>query len=258
MPIKITILGSGTAVPSLERSSCSVLMETGSACILFDIGAGTMRRLLEAGRTISDITHIFISHFHTDHTGELASFLFSTKYPENLRRRTPFMLAGARGLRSFYEALMSAYGHWIELPPELMSIVELSNAEKDFADFGQFHIESLPMRHIESSIGYRLTAADGCCAVYTGDTDYTENVIELGRQADLMICESAMPDEQKIDMHLTPSLAGELADKAGVKELVLTHFYPETQSADIEAECRKTYSGPLALARDLMTFHLEK
>jgi ribonuclease BN (tRNA processing enzyme) len=257
MPIKVTILGSGTAVPSLERSSCSVLMETGSACVLFDIGAGTIRRLLEAGRKISDITHIFITHFHTDHTGELASFLFSTKYPETLRRRTPFMLAGARGLRSFYEALMGAYGHWIELPPELLSVMELSDTEKDFADLGQFNIETLPMRHISSSIGYRLTAPDGCCAVYTGDTDYTENAIELGRAADLMICESAMPDNQKIEMHLTPSLAGELAAKAGVKKLVLTHFYPEAQSTDIDAECRKTYLGPLVLARDLMSFFIK-
>ncbi len=256
MPIKITILGSGTAVPSLERSSCSVLMETGSACILFDIGAGTMRRLLEAGRTISDITHIFISHFHTDHTGELASFLFSTKYPETLRRRTPFMLAGSRGLRSFYDGLLKAYGHWIELPPEILEVMELSNTGPDFVDLGQFNIETLPMEHIESSIGYRLTAPDGSCAVYTGDTDYSENVIRLGRDADLMICESAMPDRQKIEKHLTPSLAGELATRAGVKILVLTHFYPETESADIEAECRKTYSGPLALARDLMTFSI--
>ena len=55
-----------------------------------------MRRLLEAGRTISDITHIFISHFHTDHTGELASFLFSTKYPETLRRQLDRYLAEGR------------------------------------------------------------------------------------------------------------------------------------------------------------------
>lgn len=258
MPVKITILGSGTGVPSLERSSCSVLMETSGARILFDIGAGTMRRLLEAGRTISEITHIFISHFHTDHTGELASFLFATKNPESLRRRTPFTLAGARGLRSFYEALVGAYGHWIELPDEIIELKELSNTGQDSRNFGQFKIETLPMRHIDSSIGYRLTAPDGCVVVYTGDTDYTDNVIELGRGADMMICESAMPDELKIEKHLTPFLAGELAARAGVKELVLTHFYPETQNADIEAECRKTYSGPLALARDLMTFQVEK
>jgi ribonuclease BN (tRNA processing enzyme) len=233
-------------------------METGGACILFDIGAGTMRRLLEAGRTISDITHIFISHLHTDHTGELASFLFSTKYPENLRRRTSFILAGARGLHAFFEALKAAYGHWIEMPPGIMSIMELSDTEKDCAGLDGVRIESVPMQHIGSSIGYRLTSSDGCSAVYTGDTDYTENIIDLGRDADMMICEAAMPDGQKIEMHLTPSLAGELAARAGVRKLVLTHFYPEAEGADIEAQCRRTYAGPLVLARDLMTFNIEK
>ncbi len=258
MPIKLTILGSGTAVPSLERSSCSILMECGGAVMLFDIGAGTMRRLLESGHSIAEVTHIFISHFHTDHTGELASFLFATKYPENLRRRTPFVLAGARGLCDFHERLIGAYGHWIELEPEIFSIIELSCEGRDHGDFGGISVDTLPMDHIESSIGYRVTAPDGACAVYTGDTDYSENVVELARNADLMVCEAAMPDSAKLDKHLTPSLAGELAARAGVKKLVLTHFYPEAERADIEAECRKSYRGPLVLARDLLVIEAAK
>lgn len=258
MPIKLTILGSGTAVPSLERSSCSILMECGGAVMLFDIGAGTMRRLLESGHSISELTHVFISHFHTDHTGELASFLFSTKYPETLRRRTPFVLAGAEGLRDFHQRLIGAFGHWIELAPEILSIIELSRTGRDHADFKGFSIDTLPMDHIESSIGYRVTAPDGACAVYTGDTDYSENVIDLARNADLMVCEAAMPDSGKVEKHLTPSLAGELAARAGVKRLVLTHFYPEAERADIESECRKSYKGPLVLAQDLMVIEAAK
>jgi ribonuclease BN (tRNA processing enzyme) len=56
----------------------------------------------------------------------------------------------------------------------------------------------------------------------------------------------------KVEGHLTPSLAGRIAAEAGAKKLLLTHFYPECESADIEAQCRKTYDGPLILARDLM------
>ena len=82
-----TILGSGTCVPSLKRSACSVFIETGGKKILFDIGPGTMRRLLEAQTQIWDISHIFISHFHLDHTGELASFLFSNKYADGSKRK---------------------------------------------------------------------------------------------------------------------------------------------------------------------------
>ena len=56
--------------------------------------------------------------------------------------------------------------------------------------------------------------------------------------------------------HLTPSLAGEIASAARVKKLVLTHFYPECDRADISDQCRKTYSGPLILAEDLMRINV--
>jgi len=62
--VSVTILGSGTCVPSLTRSAYSVLMQTGNNKLLFDAGPGTMGRLLEAGVTIYDITHIFFSHLH--------------------------------------------------------------------------------------------------------------------------------------------------------------------------------------------------
>ncbi|MCP4693176.1 MAG: hypothetical protein GY859_34355 [Desulfobacterales bacterium] len=56
----------------------------------------------------------------------------------------------------------------------------------------------------------------------------------------------------KVNGHLTPSLAGEIASLAGARKLVLTHFYPECDLVDIEKECGRTYDGPLALAEDLM------
>ena len=68
--LSVTILGSGTCVPSLKRSSCSVLMRTGDNVLLFDSGVGTMKRLLEAGVEIFDVSFIFYSHFHPDHTSE--------------------------------------------------------------------------------------------------------------------------------------------------------------------------------------------
>ena len=97
---------------------------------------------------------------------------------------------------------------------------------------------------------------DGFSAVYTGDTDYSETIIDLAKDADLLICECALPDRHKVEGHLTPSLAGDLAAKAGVRKLVLTHFYPECDQEDIAAECRQTYSGPLVLAEDLMEINI--
>ncbi|UCE51677.1 MAG: MBL fold metallo-hydrolase [Desulfobacterales bacterium] len=248
----VTILGSGTCVPSLKRSSCSVLIEIGNDKLLFDSGPGTMRRLLEADTTIFEISYIFYSHFHPDHTGEFVPFLFSTKYPDGRQRKDPLTVTGGRGFLDFYSRLKNVYGHWIEIEPGLLNIIELDNNKRDTHQFNDFSVQSAPMDHNEESIAYRMTSADGKSIVYSGDTDYNENLIELAENADLFICESALPDKFRVKGHLTPSLAGKIARQAGVKKLVLTHFYPECGQTDIEQECRKFYSGPLVLAEDLM------
>lgn len=254
--ISVTILGSGTCVPSLERSSSSILVQIKDSRLLFDTGPGTMRRLLEAGPTIFDISVVFYSHLHPDHSGELATFLFANKYANGTQRQTPLTIVAARGFKTFFSRLKTAYGQWIELAPELFNIVELDNSAHDIYSFDHFTVESLPMEHIDSSIAYRITGPAGKSMVYSGDTDFSDNLIALSKDADLLICESALPNNLKVKGHLTPSLAGEIATRAKVRKLVLTHFYPQCDSVDIEKECRQTYTGPLALAKDLMKIEL--
>jgi ribonuclease BN (tRNA processing enzyme) len=224
--------------------------------LLFDSGAGTMRRLLEHGIEIFDISFVFYSHFHPDHTAELVPFLFANKYPDGSRRNIPLTLAAGRGFAKFYDNLKNVYGRWIELGPDLLTIVELDNTGHDMREFDDFKVESLPVEHNPESIAFRITSPGGTSAVYSGDTDFSENLVTLSKDADLLVCESALPDELKVKGHLTPSLAGEIATRANVRKLVLTHFYPECDRVDIEKQCRKTYSGPLLLAEDLMQIHL--
>jgi len=76
-------------------------MEISDKKLLFDCGAGTMRRLLEAGTTIFDVSYIFFSHFHPDHSGELANFLFSTKYPAMDSRKSPLTIISGKGFSDF-------------------------------------------------------------------------------------------------------------------------------------------------------------
>ena len=254
--LSVTILGSGTCVPSLKRSSCSVLMRTGDNILLFDSGAGTMRRLLEVGVEIYDVSFLFYSHFHPDHTSELVPFLFSNKYPDGSRRKKPLTLVAGNGLLTFYENLKLVYGHWIELDPNLLNMIELDNTHHDMRRFDDFKVETLPVEHNPESIAYRITGPGGASVVYSGDTDFSDNLVMLSKDADLLICESALPDELKVKGHLTPSLAGEIAKRANVRKLVLTHFYPECDLVDMKKECRKTYSGPLILAEDLMEIEI--
>jgi ribonuclease BN (tRNA processing enzyme) len=252
----VTILGSGTCVPSLERSSCAVLVEIGRSKVLIDSGAGTMRRLLESGVTIFDLSHIFYSHFHPDHSAELVPLLFATKYPEN-RRLTPLTICAGAGFVKFFNGLKKVYGHWIEPDAGMLSILELdTGGPEDAVRFDDFTVTSLPVDHNPESLAYRILDLGGRSVVYTGDSDVCDNLVAIARDADLFICEASLPDALKVDGHLTPSLAGRVATQANVGRLVLTHFYPECDHADVAKECRKTYSGPLVLARDLMNLKL--
>ena len=108
---RITILGSGTCVPSLVRNPCSFLLQTGGHSLLFDCGSGVMRRLLEVGASIFDISHVFISHFHPDHTGELASILFALKYPAPSPQKHPLTIVAGHGFKSFFKRLKALYGN---------------------------------------------------------------------------------------------------------------------------------------------------
>ncbi|MGE0085466.1 MAG: MBL fold metallo-hydrolase [Desulfococcaceae bacterium] len=250
--IRITILGSGTCALSLRRSTCSVLMECREEKLLFDCGAGTMRRMLEAGTCVHDISFVFLSHFHPDHSGELASFLFSNKYPDASLRKKPLNLVGGKGITDFFRGLAGVFGPWIELDPSLFRIVEMNNGQPDQREFDAFTLRTAPVVHNPESIAFRVESPGGYSAVYSGDTDVSENLVTLAQNADILICECSLPDAIKVPGHLTPSLAGQMAAQSGVKKLVLTHFYPQCDDADIVYECRKSYAGPLVLAGDLM------
>jgi ribonuclease BN (tRNA processing enzyme) len=254
--MRVTILGSGTCVPSLARSSCAVLVEGAGSTLLLDAGVGTLRRMLETGVTIFDITHIFFSHFHPDHTAELVPFLFASKYPEQTRRQTPLVVIAGKGFGAFFQGLSAVYGDWIQLPDELMRIIELDTDAADSFQIDGLRLDTRPVIHRPESLAVRVAGAGGKSMVYSGDTDLSPDLVALAAGADLLICECSHPDDMKIQGHLTPSLAGSMARQAGVAKLVLTHFYPDCDAVDIAGQCRRTYSGPLVLARDLMRFEL--
>lgn len=250
--IAVTVLGSGTCIPRLARSACSVLMQIGDQHLVFDAGPGTMRRLVEAGTDIYRVDYLFFSHFHPDHTAELVPWLFANKYPDPHRRRRPLTVVGGPGFKRFFANLEAVYGHWIQLSEDLIRLVELADRTPGRLTGEGFQVAAAPMEHNPESMAYRIETPSGASVVYSGDTDHSDRLVALSRDAMLLICESATPDDQKVPGHLTPALAGRIAAEAGVQRLMLTHFYPACDETDITAQCRRTYQGPLLLAEDLM------
>ena len=248
----IIILGSGTGLPLVDRASPAFALLLDKQLALFDMGPGTLRQLSRAGIPHSRIGHIFITHFHPDHTADLVHFLFATRHPPNLAKRRPFTITGPQGFKNFHKGLERVYGKWLNIPPEIMEIKELAAGKKDRIGCEAFDIISQPVKHADPSIAYRVEHPSGKSLVYSGDTGFCPEIIDLAKESDLLILECALPDNKEIEVHLTPSLAGKIATQAGVRRLLLGHFYPEVLETDITAECRKTYDGELILGRDLL------
>ncbi|MFO7600892.1 MAG: ribonuclease Z [Candidatus Desulfacyla sp.] len=250
--MNVIILGSGTAIPLHGRASPSIAVVIEGRPILLDIGPGTLRQLTRSGMDYEQIEHVFLTHFHPDHTADLVHLLFASRNPAVSRRRRPFKVAGPPGTARLIAALQQAYPDWLSLPPEVMGIEELGMGKNDRRDYGNFTVITTPTDHTPDSVAYRVRDRQGKSVVYSGDTGFCDGVVELARGADVLVLESSFPDGEECDGHLTPSLAGRMAALAGVERLVLIHFYPECLRTDVAAQCRRTYKGELILGEDLL------
>jgi ribonuclease BN (tRNA processing enzyme) len=250
--MNVIILGSGTAIPRNDRGSPSLAVVIEGRPILFDIGPGTLRQLTRAGIDYEQIERVFLTHFHPDHTADMIHLLFASRNPTVLRRRRPFKVAGPPGTARLIAALQKAYPDWLSLPSEIMGIEELERGKNVRRDYGNFTAITTPTDHTPHSLAYRVEDREGRAVVYSGDTGFCDEVVELAQGADLLILESSFPDGEECDGHLTPSSAGRVAALAGIERLVLIHFYPECLRTDVTAQCRRTYKGELILGEDLL------
>ncbi|MEW6264024.1 MAG: MBL fold metallo-hydrolase [Thermodesulfobacteriota bacterium] len=254
--MEIIFLGTGTGVPWAQRGSPGLAILSEGCTILLDGGSGTLRQLAAAGLSYNDLDFIIYTHFHPDHTADLAPYLFATRYWPGFTRTGPAVIYGPEGLLDLYGHLRQAYGHWIEPPQDRVMIRELPLEPGYRFKCGSLQVESWPINHTATSLGYRLISSEGLVTAVSGDTDFSPELIELARGVDLLITECSFPEGQKREGHLTPSLAGQAAREAGVKSLALTHFYPETQGHDLLAAVRREFSGPVTLAHDLCRLRL--
>jgi ribonuclease BN (tRNA processing enzyme) len=245
--MEVTVLGSGTAIPSSERASPGYWVRVADEHLLLDGGTGTVHQLARAGGQLEALDRILYTHYHPDHVGDFPHVLFALRSPELERRRT-LWVGGPRGLARHCRLLEELYGPWVGNLPFVLDLHELA---AETIDFGSWRLTARPVPHTDASLAYRIDALEGS-VVYSGDTDYSEELIRLARGADLLVCECAFPDDHKVPGHLTPSLAGQLAAAAGVKRLLLTHFYPACAGQDLLTPCQKYFAGEVLLARDLM------
>ncbi len=250
--MEITVVGSGTVVPRLERRQSCVAVETGGEMLVFDLGSGAVRGMLRAGLDPFAVDRVFFTHFHPDHTVDVVPLLFSIKYGAEEERTRPLYLTGPEPFRSFWNAVTNVWGefmlgeyptHVSELPHECSSPLDLPGCRLSWA----------PAEHRPESIAYRLDGR-GSTLVYTGDTEYSESVVELARGAHTLLIECSFPDDSPVPGHLTPGSAARMASEAGVERVVITHVYRTADALDLPAEIGRDYDGEVIVAEDGFKF----
>ncbi len=242
--MKIKVLGSGTAIPSLKRVSSAYLVVTDRRNVLIDIGPSVVRRLLEFDYTVDDIDAVLLTHFHVDHTADLSTFFFACNYGE-VQRTKPLLLGGGQGIHRFYSNLSRLFP-WISPKSYELSI---SNVLGKSIEIGEISVQAAKVNHNRESIGIRLESGTFKSVVFSGDTDYSANLARISREADVLVADCAFP-EKKVKGHLNLEFLDKIVKKVQPKKVVLSHLYPDWD------EFRGILHAPYLMAEDGMEIEL--
>ncbi len=248
----ITLLGTGTGVPSLHRNPPCIVIKFKDKNAIFDSGPGVLKSLLGLGIDCLNLDLIFYTHLHLDHVSEFAAILFAAKVPPTIRKKD-LTVYGPSGLKDYYKSIMDLHKETLYTDAYKLDIKEI---EDKSIDLEGFKISTKRLEHHGGSMGYRIRTPKDKIAVYSGDTDYCNEVIELSKDADILMVDCSFPDEMKMKGHLSPKGAGKLAREARVKKLVLVHMYPICDQYDLVSQCRKEFKGDVVVGKDLMEFSL--
>jgi ribonuclease Z len=280
---RVTLLGTGVPIPRPDRFGPSTLVEAGDQKFLIDAGRGAVIRLYQIGVSIGQIDALLLTHYHSDHTCGIPDVWLTGWLQSHFGARTrPFRVIGPVGAKDLMSNLERAYAADIKiriadekLPPEGIA-VEAEEFSSDGAVYSKNGVTVIAFEvdHgdvIKPAYGYRIEYA-GRSVVISGDTRFNENVIKFGAGADLLIHEVAIArPELMADDNVRRIMAHHtLAREAGIvfartrpKLAAYTHLVflaskqvPPATVADLLAETRQAYNGPLEVGEDLMCFEI--
>ena len=244
------MLGSGTSVPHPRRSSSAHWLDASGGTLLLDISAPAVHRVAEEGCDWAGLDAVWVSHFHLDHVGGLAPFLFGTKYaPETRGRRKPLHVYGPRGTGELLRKFDEAGDYKLFEQPFPVRVREVAAGE-GFEIFEGLKGSAFKTPHTGESLALRLEEAGGASLVYTSDTGFDERLAEFARGAGLFLMECSFFRTKPIETHLELEEAMRLASLAAPRRVMLAHLYPEWDGVDIVAEAGKHWDGEVIEAQD--------
>ncbi|MCA9792447.1 MAG: ribonuclease Z [Candidatus Eremiobacteraeota bacterium] len=246
--MQLTVLGSGTVNPCLERVSSGYWVKTARTNLLLDLGAGVLRRMVELGLEPFGLDALIFSHIHPDHTADLVPLLFALNYaPPPWRRERGLTIYGPTGFADFYTALQQAWP-WVGPKVCPIEVVELGSEPVTGADW-----RLTPFQAVHSGLEarcYRLESG-GRVLAYSGDTAPCPGLDQAAHEADLFLCECSLAQGmERVGDHMRSDEVGEVARRAGARRVVLTHLYPQLPLESLLSQASQTFGKPVEAASD--------
>jgi len=224
--MRLHFIGSGDAFGSGGRLNPCFHVVGKQVNFLIDCGASSLIGLKHQRIALNDIQAIFITHFHADHFGGIPFFILDAQFL--LKRSKPLTIAGPTGLAQWYERVLetSFPGSSRTKQKFPLSLVELKPSER--ASVAGVKVIPFQAHHGTPDgpfFAYRLEA-EGRTIAYTGDTEWTDELIGAGSHADLLVAEAYFFDK-KVRFHLDLASLLEKLPLIQPKRLILTHMSEE-------------------------------
>jgi ribonuclease BN (tRNA processing enzyme) len=252
--MRLTVLGKSPAWTDAGGACSGYLVEGGEGrAFLLDCGNGVFGKL-RARRDYREIEAVVISHLHGDHVLDLAPFAYALTVGPDAGSLRPRLLVPAGG-EQFFRRLAGTWGDE-ELIPKAFALAEYEPGD-DLVLAG-ITVRAHAVPHFGPTHAIELEAAGGGRIVFGADGRYSDRLVAAAAGADVLIAESTLPEPDPAPLaergHMSAGEAGELAARAEVGRLVLTHISDELDSGRALAAAGAAFSGPVEVAAEGSTY----
>ncbi|MGD9305890.1 MAG: MBL fold metallo-hydrolase [Desulfobacterales bacterium] len=233
----MTVIGWWGAYPNANEATAGYLLQSGESNILLDCGSGVLA-LLQNYIELQHLDAVVISHYHWDHIADIGCLQYANRVLLDLEKR---------------QKPLQIYGHTQDDHFSRLTYLTYTQAQEISAtrklEIGDFIFQFSQNVHPDPCLSMRIQK-DNKVVVYITDTEWSDNLIAIARDADLLLCESSLYDEflGMIPGHLTAGQAGAIAAAAGVKHLVLNHLPHYGDHRRLVAQAREKFNGQVELA----------
>lgn len=219
--MRLQFIGSGDAFGSGGRFNTCLHLTGQHSNLLIDCGASSLVAMKKAGTDRGAIDTLLITHFHADHFGGVPFFILDMQF--NIKRTKPLLIAGPPGLPGWFERAMStAFPGERQLPfPLALREVEIGK-DNVFPDMRVTPFHVVHDDRAGPCLAYRIDI-EGKVICYSGDTEWTDALIDAAQGADLFVCE-CYTFEKPRKSHMSLAVLRQHLTSINAKRIVLTHL----------------------------------